>query len=320
MQYRQLTLEQRYQIHALRANGNSNGQIAKTLKVHRSTIGRELKRNFIPNGYRPGFAQKLAMNRRIKAGKGRLKIKGELKRLIESKLRYAWSPEQISGRLKKELSISISAESIYRHIVRDMRAGGKLRYALRLYRSRRRRYTGYQRRLNPRDDRKSIDLRPESANARKRIGHWERDLVEGKRGKPSLLTIIDRRSRYALIRKIKSKTSVEVSCATKAALRKKPHKTITNDNGVEFSDPLDLEKKLKTNIYFCRPYASWQRGSIENLNGLIRQYFPKKTDFSGVTANTIQLLQNTLNCRPRKTLNFLTPHEVFHKKKTSLFD
>ena len=322
MRYNQLTLEQRYQIHSLRANGKSNAFIARRLGVHRSTIGRELHRNRVSNvdsRYMPAFAQKTLAQRRFDAGKSRRKVKGELKTFIEEKIRYCWSPEQISGRLKRELGINLSHEAIYRHIVRDMREGGDLRYCLRLYRSRRKRFTGYQRRLAPAEDRRPITSRPKGANSRRSLGHWERDLVEGRRGKFSLLSIVDRKSRFTLVKKVTSKESEEVNAATAKALRRKPRKSITNDNGREFSYPEQLEKKLKTKIFFCRPYASWERGTVENTNGLIRQYFPKKTDFNKVKDEVLELLENSLNLRPRKTLKFLTPHEVFYKKKLSLF-
>lgn len=321
MAYRQLTLEQRYQIHALRTTGKCNAEIARELGVHRSTIGREITRNRISASqpqYKPSFAQKLVQKRRRDAGKGRLRIVGELEKIIEQKLRLAWSPQQISGRLKHELAVSISHESIYRHLIRDMRNGGTLRYYLRLYRTRRRRYTGYKRFIY-RAKRKFIELRPDAANERSEVGHWERDLVIGARGKAALLTITDRHSRFTIVRKVRAGSADEVGRTTFKALKKHSCHSITNDNGREFSDHNELEVKLKTNIYFCNPYSSWERGTVENMNGLIRQYFPKGTDFTSTSRDTLERLENSLNHRPRKTLDYLTPHEVFRRTKTSLF-
>jgi transposase, IS30 family len=326
MSYRQLTLDERYQISALRLRNFSPAEIARMLGRSRSTITRELRRNEVElqrdDGpairYQPIEADQRTRKRRVAKGIAARKIQGELREIVESKLRQAWSPEQISGRLRHEFARQVSTETIYQHVIRDAaERDGTLRYCLR--------FGGYkQHRLRkskrgPRNARKRhIDDRPDAANERRELGNWERDCVLGTRGGSALLTMVDRKSRFSRVRHV-AKVAVEhVAKATVDALRRLELATITNDNGNEFERALELEKTLGVRIYFCDPSSPWQRGSIENFNGLLRQFVPKHTNIDKLPSWAASTLEDTLNHRPRKTLGFHTPHEVFFNTRMKL--
>ena len=323
MSYQQLTLDERYQIQTLLKLKYSHSEIGRHLGRHRSTICRELRRNSDRTCVRPYLAkraQRLAHGRRVAKGEASRKIRGHLKRLVEQKLRLSWSPEQISGRLRLERGIRISHETIYQHILRDTRQRGFLRYCLRFGGYKHHRFKKSKRAERTRLRKNWLDERPEAANERRELGHWERDCVLGKRGGAALLTIIDRRARFTRIRRVAKVNAAEVAAATISALR--PHrdltKTVTNDNGVEFQKDDSLQKKLRVPIYFTAPSAPWQRGSVENANGLIRQYVPKGTDIRSLPDFATEALEETLNFRPRKILGFKTPHEVFFNQSVRL--
>ena len=309
MAYKQLTQEQRYQIYALLKSGQNKSDIATVLDVDKSTITRELKRNRGKRGYRPKQAHRKALSRRKKTKK---KIKAEDWVIVEERIRQDWSPEQISGWLKKNTSISISHEWIYQYIYADKQAGGDLHKHLRCQKKYRKRYGGKDRRGKIRN-RVSIDERPEIVEQRKRLGDWEGDTIIGKGRRQAIVTLVERKSRYTLIEKVENLTAEATEKAILSLL--KPYHlqtlTITFDNGKEFANHQEIAQQLQADTYFAHPYASWERGTNENTNGLIRQYFPKGSDFSPITTGQLVFVKERLNHRPRKCLDFQTPLTVF---------
>ena len=321
LKYTQLTQEERYQIEALLKARRSVAEVAAELGRHRSSIAREIRRNAVHRStYRAKHASDLTHDRRVNKGERSRKIRADLQIVVEEKLRASWSPEQISGRLRLESGVSLSHETIYQHVLRDARGGGFLRYCLRFGGYKHHRFKKSTTAARTRQRKKWLKDRPAAANSRSELGHWERDCVLGKRGGDALLTLVDRRSRYTRIRHLKKVNSTTVSAETQAAL--KPHaavsKSITNDNGSEFERDEDLQCKLGFNIYFTEPGKPWQRGSIENLNGLVRQYVPKSANLDQAPAWLPEALERTLNQRPRKVLGFKTPSEVFFDQQDEL--
>lgn len=314
--YIQLTQEQRYQIYALKKTGHSSSEIGEVIGVHKSTVSRELKRNRGRRGYRPQQAQSLAMGRRQK---GAPRITGEIWTLVEKLLKQDWSPEQISGRLKKEQSICISHERIYQYILKDKRAGGDLYRHLRCQKKRRKRYGKYDRRGKLPNCR-SIEERPAIVNARKRLGDREGDTLIGRRHKPVLVTLTERKSRFSLLGKVPQRTAQAVQDQIHRLLLPVADKThtLTSDHGKEFAYHQQIAERLHLKFYFAHPYAAWERGTNENTNGLLRQYFPKKDDFQAVSHKQIEQAMSRLNFRPRKSLRFKTPFEVFFHSSVAL--
>jgi len=314
--YKQLAYEQRYQISFMLKMGFSQTKIANEISVHRSTISRELRRNRGKRGYRPKQAHQMALNRRNKANYRFPPITWDL---IESLIRMDWSPEQISGWLKNRQDFHISHEWIYQHILVDKQNDGDLYQHLRCQKKRRKRYGSYDRR-GKLPNRVSIDQRPAEVETRQRLGDWEVDTMIGKRHKQALVTLIERKSRLVLMRKVEQRTAGAVEDVITHLLEPWTHDvhTITADNGKEFAHHEQIAKKLKTEFYFAHPNAAWERGSNENVNGLIRQYFPKKQSFVNITNDETELVTNLLNFRPRKCLDFKTPIEVFLELSVAL--
>jgi IS30 family transposase len=310
--YKQLTREQRYQIEALKKEGFLNKAIAQNLNVAASTISREFRRNTGQRGYRPKQAHQKAVERRLEAVKA-IKMTPPLIQLIEEKIRFDCSPEQISGTLKLENNIAISHETIYQHVWQDRKRGGDLYLHLRqAYKKRRKKYASKDKRGQIKN-RVSIEERPPEVEDKARIGDFEIDTVIGKNHQGALVTIVDRKSKFTLIKKVESKHAEGVTAALIELLE--PYKgsihTITADNGKEFAGHEEVAQALGANVYFAHPYCSWERGLNENTNGLIRQYFPKGTMFENITPEEISNVMYRLNNRPRKTLNYRTPHAVF---------
>ena len=309
MQYTQLTREQRYQIKVLLDIGCKRTKIAQQLGVNKSTISRELRRNHGRRGYRPKQAQEKAMERRRKKVQPNILL--ETWQLIETKIQLDWSPEQISGWLKRSCVSSVSPEWIYQYVYADKRAGGTLHKHLRCQKRRRKRYGQYDRRgIIP--ARRSIEMRPEAVNLRKRLGDWESDTIIGKRHLGAVVTLTERKSRFTLIRKVTQKSAELVGQAVIDLLSWVRHlETITSDNGKEFAAHQNISKELLIDFFFAHPYAAWERGSNENANGLIRQYLPKERDLLTVSAHEEIMIMDRLNLRPRKCLDYRTPFEVF---------
>jgi len=319
--YHHLTQQQRYTIQDLFELGKTHKFIANEVGVDRSTISREISRHRNGRGgYKAKGAHAHAVGARTSIFDYPRKIKGLLEQVIIEKLLFGWSPEQISGRLKLENSDwSISHESIYNWIYKTNPQYKKI---LRREGKRQRRGNTRKRRWVGKEPRKSITERPVACAERAETGHWERDLVEGIRGHSALLVIVDRKSKLTVLEKVDSHYAEHVNEKTNngLALRQLNVDSMTNDNGIEFGQQADLEIKLKAPVFFCHPYSSWERGTVENTNGLIRQVFPKKTNFDKVTNDELQQVENMLNFRPRKTLNYETPHEFHYEEKTKLIN
>lgn len=315
--YQQLTQEERYQIHALKKAGHTPQEISEVLVRSPSTISRELKRNRGGRGYRPQQAQRLATERRLAIAQPR--IPDEVWRLVEALIRKDWSPQQVSGRLQREQGIRVSHEWIYQHVFADKANGGDLHAHLRCRKRRRKRYGTYSRRGQiPNQVR--IDQRPEVVEAKTRLGDWEGDTVIGAGHRGALVTLVERKSSFTEIGCVKRKTAVLVREEVVEMLiphQKRVH-TVTFDNGKEFADHEAIAEALKTEVYFAHPNASWERGLNENTNGLIRQYFPKNRNLQEVTQAERRHAMQRLNHRPRKKLDFKTPHEVFFERDTLL--
>jgi len=309
--YTQLTQEQRYQIYAFMQTQQTQSAMAALLGVHKSTISREVRRNRGQRGYRPQQAHDLAVTRR--QAKVRSRIDGGTWRRIDTRLQEEWSPEQISGWLKREHFAPVSPEWIYRHILKDKAHGGDLHHHLQCHKRRRKRYGSYDRR-GQLVNRISIDARPALVNERRRVGDWEVDTIIGVGHQQALVSLTERYSRLTLLQKVTRKTAEEVSAAVRtllAPLAAWVH-TLTSDNGKEFADHERIAEDLDAAFFFAHPYASWERGLNENTNGLVRQYFPKHRWFTTLTPQEVKVVMHKLNHRPRKGLGFRTPHEVFY--------
>ena len=317
MSYRQLTQEQRYQIGAFLRTGMKKSEIARMTGVDRSTVWREIKRNSTPHRYNPSRAIRLTRERH--QWKRKRGVDRETLMRVEMLLCRGWSPEQISARLKIEGLGAISHETIYHHIYQNKQKGGDLYVYLRRRHKYRKRSGKYSSRKGW-DTRRPIAERPLIVDERSRIGDWEADTIIGRERKGGILSLVERRSRYCLLKKIPTKSAPAVAEAICSSLFPVKNKvlTITSDNGIEFMRHQTIAKTLNADFFFADPYSSWQRGTNENTNGLVRQYFPKKTDFTDLSDSDIQLVNNRLNNRPRKVLAFRTPNEVFYNHFVAL--
>lgn len=311
--YHQLTREERYTITGLRIAGFSQAEIARHMGRSPSTICRELQRNRTTHDgmYRAEKAQKYALARRRRARR-RSWFSHAQWRQVDAWLRQRWSPEQISGHLSDIGLWRISHETIYRHILWDKKVGGTL------YKSMRIMAKVCRKRYNSKDSRgvlagkRHISTRPVEAEQRLCLGHWEGDTVIGGDRHHSILTFLERKSGYAVIKKLRSRTTEQVTRAASAAMAEHAFHTLTLDNGTEFHDYRVLEARFPVTCYFATPYHSWERGANENLNGLIRQYLPKGVCMSTLTQAECDWIADELNSRPRKRLNFKTPKEIYH--------
>jgi IS30 family transposase len=312
MNYTHLTREERYQIYALKKAGHTQSEIAKVLERSPSTISRELSRNRGGRGYRPKQAHRLACERHASNAR---QIDEATWRFAKARLREDWSPDQISNHA------DISHETVYQRVYADKRAGGSLWKHLRCQKQRRKRY-GKRDLRGTIPNRLSIEQRPAVVEKRSRIGDWEADTVIGKNHKQAIVRLVERKSGYTLIRKVERRTADVVSRTMTKLL--KPYQsrvhTITSDNGKEFAGHEKVARALRVDFYFAHPYASWERGTNENTNGLIRQYFPKGMDFTSITQQEISHVMKRLNNRPRKRLGYLTPAQVFFKSGVALQD
>jgi transposase, IS30 family len=305
MNYTQLTYEQRYQICALVKAGQNQSQIARLMGCHKSTISRELRRNQGRKKYYAKLATKLAAERQRNSHRPR--IAALTWRTVERYLRQKWSPEQIQGKLQKQQQPTVSHERIYQYVYADKRSGGTLHSHLRSQKAQRKRARWYQRRGQI-PNRTSIEQRPQIVAAKRRLGDWARH-------QGAILSMTERKSKLIRLRKLDGKTARELrqeSIKLLLPLKARVH-TITLDNGKEFCEHQAIATALQARIYFAHPYASWERGLNENSNGLIRQYFPKKYDFTSITNAQLRHVEEQLNNRPRKSLGYRTPNEVFFK-------
>jgi len=316
--YKQLTYKERYQIYALLKEGLNYTQIANNIGYSKSTISREIQRNSKNNNYHPDSASIETYTRHRDKTKF-VKITKIVKKYIHKYLKKDWTPEQVAGQLKRENLVDISHEAIYQYIYKNKKSGGRL-YLLLVHKAKKyNKRSGIYNSRGEINNRVSIHKRPKVVDNKTRIGDWEVDLIIGKYHKGSIVTIVDRKSKFTLMRKLPTKEAIGVTNAIIELLypiRDITH-TITSDNGKEFSLHETVSKSLDIDFYFCDPYSSWQRGLNENTNGLIRRYIPKKTEFENISDNEIMMIQDKLNHRPRKTLGYKTPFELFFKEISS---
>lgn len=349
MKYRHLEHKDRKRISRLKSYGYSYAKIGRLTGFNKSTISRELKRNgaiinrdmkFYKKMYldmklyeeyerirhEPDYelflkyecrrADELAKYRRQRAGTSRTRIKRVTVEWIIEKLKIGWTPQQISGRSKSRGPQDVSHEYIYRLIIRDKRNGGKLYRLLKRFGKRKRRISerSYTKEIIP--GRIGIENRPSVVKKRKRLGDLEGDLIVGGCQKSYLLTVVDRCSRQVVIEPLMKRDRKSVETAFIKAIHRLPSaKTLTLDNAREFSCHVEISKQLGIKVYFCNPYSSYERGTIENTNGIIRRTFPKKTDFRKIPRKKVAALEKTLNTTPRKILNYLTAEEVVSKHR-----
>ena len=314
MSYTQLTERQRYQMSTLLNSGFSKTYIAKQLNVYPSTMTREIKRNSGLRGYRPKQANEQALARRHGSRKNQ-RFTDELQAIIRKYLEQKWSPEQITGYLKSTGGNWVSHERIYQFIKDDQLSGGTLYKHLRHSSKKRKKRYGAPDRRGEIKNRVSIDKRPKIVEKRERLGDWELDTMIGKSHKGALVTIVDRCSLKTLIKKVPSKHApiVTAACIEKLAPYAAISTTATVDNGKEFAGHQEIAKALGIDVYFAHPYSSWERGTNENTNGLIRQYIPKGSSFDKYDDEYIAFVEDQLNNRPRKCLDYLTPNQYFDR-------
>ena len=308
MTYKHLSQAERYQIYALMKAGHDQSQIAKLLDRHKSTISRELSRNTGSRGYRPKQACEMSADR-AQHSRNAPTVEPWVREAACALLCIQWSPEQIASQLP------ISHETVYQHVYADKAQGGTLWKHLRCQKQKRKRYASGRDRRGQIPNRRPLSERPLHIEARRQVGHWECDTVIGASHKGAVVTMVERKSGYAVMAKVEKKTSELVSSAIVDKLQPLAArvKTLTFDNGKEFAGHAHIDQQLQSSAYFARPFASWERGSNENLNGLLRQYVPKKRAMSTVSDEEIRMIQNRLINRPRKRLGFKTPSEVFHQ-------
>ena len=312
MAYVQLSLDERVEIAALKRQGATLSAIGRELGRSKATISRELKRNWDRTSYRPVRADEMCGWRRR-----RVRRKPHFSRsdfaLVRDQLRKDHSPEQASRQLRDQGLLSISHETIYRYVWRDLAQGGMLWKLLRQQGKQRRKRYGSKDNRGKLAGKRLIDRRPAEANDRLCVGHWEIDIVLGRGSTDCVVTLVDRKSRYVFIGKLAARTVEEVNRVVIAFIKRHPGKvkTITADNGTEFHGYEEIEEATGVRFYFAHPYHSWERGTSENTNGLIRQYLPKGTSFRLVTQADCNRIALRLNNRPRKILKFRTPESRF---------
>lgn len=309
-----LTLTIRCQIFALKESGIKQKVIAEIVKKHSSTISKELKRNLHKDKYSAEEAHKIAISRRKASTKQQPKLTPNIIQLILEKLtNEQWSPEQISGWLQKELSIKISHERIYQHIWQDKKDGGKLYVHLRRRGKRYHKRSGVYAGRGCIPGRIDIDERPKIVEEKSRVGDFEIDTIVGSKHRGAILSIVDRKTKLTKLVLLKKATASAVAEALikRLAPIKEHVLTITSDNGKEFAAHKIVAQTLDAGFFFAKPYHAWERGLNENTNGLVRQYFPKGSSFVKLSKRKLADVENKLNNRPRKLLNFTTPNKLF---------
>lgn len=322
--YYHLTRDQRCQIDALNKRGDSKVRIAESIGVHPSTIGRELKRNSSKRTktkkleYEYAEAHKKSQRKRRRASCRTNKMTSEIRSLVKMKLSFQWSPEQISGWLLLNNMIKVSHETIYKMVWKDKRKGGFL------YKNLRHHHKPYQKRGRAKNKncciprRVDIDFRPKIVELKERIGDWEVDTIVGKGHNGAIVTMVDRASKLTKLCLVQRKTSTNIAEAIISKLQPMNAYviTITADNGGEFAKHEEVSKELRAEFYFSKPYHAWERGLNEHTNGLIRQYIPKYSNLlTDCSEMQIKEIEDLLNNRPRKVLNYLTPLEAFERLK-----
>lgn len=317
--YQQLRNEERFYIWQARREGNTQTHIAKALGRHPSTICRELKRNTYAqcHMYTYHWAMQIVKHRKHRANRHKYrKLNDAIAPVITQLVRQYLSPEQVSGYLKQHYAMSLSHETIYRFIYRDATRKAALKPFLRQGGKHRRKRYGSGARASTIPNRISITERPKEVEAKTRLGDWECDTVIGQDRKSVLVTVVDRASLYTACSRVLSRSAPVVGDAIIRLLHpfKERVKTLTFDNGSEFVKHETIARALEATTYFAHPYASWERGINENTNGLLRQFFPKRTDFRKVSWQKVKEAVDNLNNRPRKTRGYRTPNQLFNNQ------
>lgn len=324
MPYKHITSVQRAELGALLRAGLKKQDIAKQLGKDRTSIWRERTRNKLnlegsKTGYNAQMAQFCTKQRRVSANQRFRKIEHneELQRYIFRKLKLRWTPEEITGTLKEDFGFTVlSHQTIYQYIYDERPEWTKyLRHKKNKYR--RRKGTTERLRKLEESKKKRIDTRPSVVEKRTRVGDWEGDTIVGKEKTKRILTMVERKSGKLLAAKLETATAAEVREKTKMLLQRVPQakkRTITYDNGSEFADHELIERDNKLDVYFAYPYHSWERGSNENTNGLLRQFFPKGSPFASITQKQLDQVVKLINNRPRKRHHYRTPEEVFNER------
>ncbi len=321
-QYKQLMIDERDLIAVHHANGFSISEIAGMLNRNKSTISRELTRNGSKSSkiYLSSQAHKRAKNRKKQAAmKDELKCH-KIRNFVKNKLKEGWTPQIIAGELAlNPQKLKISHESIYLYIYK--KRPDLVQYLPRSHKKRFKRVPKSNQKNNRIPNRISIDQRPKEINDRSEFGHWESDAVVSQQSKVALAVLIERVSKLVKIKKIKRNKANMFSKAIIRRMKDLPacaRRSITYDNGSENTQHELINDQLNTDSYFCNPYHSWEKGSVENVNGLIRRFLPKKTDFAKITHKRIKEIEFLLNNRPRKCLGFRTPNQVFLEQSVAL--
>jgi len=326
MPYNHLSLQERYVISHLKVHGLTFREIGRRLGRHHATISREVRRNgprYDGGVYWYDMAQPRAEQRRRLARHYRRMSNTRLYGYVTNRLKSEWSPEQIAERLKldypEDRRMRISAETVYQWIFRDAADGGALHEHLRRRRRKRRKQGRYGTGRGLIPGRVSIAERPHIVASRERFGDWEGDTLVGAGGQSAIASHVERKSRYLIATTLADRTAAALATQTIRAFRRIPkawRKTLTVDNGKEFARFKHIEAKTGLVVFFADAYAAWQRGTNENTNGLLRQYFPKGCDFRKVSVQDLERAVKKINHRPRKCLGYQTPHEVFRLAKS----
>ena len=314
--YNQLSHNDRLCIEECLKNGTRPARIAETLKRHPSTIYREIRRNSMPRHYSARIAQQAVKQRQTNTNAA--KMRAELWAQIAGALKATHSPEEIAGRMRLERVSGVCTQTIYNHVRKQSNTSNFYRLCLR------RKGKPYKRKVRIEPENKGFlrihDL-PAKALTRRKMGFWEGDLVEGKIGTGFIATFVERHSRYTMAAKLERKLVSQFNAAARdvfADVDNSLLRGISYDRGTEMSGYRDLQQVLQCGVYFCDPGSPWQRGTNENTNGLLRESFPKGTDFRRIGQEQVDAALKLLNNRPRKRLNFRTPDEVFFRRPLAL--
>ena len=313
------TFERRQILDRLNREQRSKAEMAEILGCDRSTIYRELNRNSGGRGYRPRQAQNKADERRLACRREPKMNDPQLKKQVTRALKKKWSPDQIAGWLRQESPRDaggrVSHQTIY-----DWLAAEAPELRVHLRRGRRRSQRETRGRI---PNCVGIEGRPKAVDAKQRYGDWEGDTVVSPGRRSGVVTMVERKSQYLRVRRtasLKSLPTMRAACRGLANLPTGLRRTMTLDNGKEFAQHQVLTDRLDVDVYFAQPYASWQRGLNENTNGLLRQFFPKGTDFARISHRQVARAEKLINERPRKSLGYKTPSEIFHKKRAAFED
>lgn len=311
-----LCAENRKVIANMKQAGKTQNEIAQAVGFSQSSISKELSRNQGERGYRPSQAERLATERKRRKRTRPKVMVGVIKDEVEARLRMKHSPDQISKSLALQ-DLKVSHETIYQHIADDRKAGGDLSLNLRINGGRRYRRRCKIGRGEKIPNRVDIEERPAVVSSRKRYGDWEADLIQGRAGSGFLLSVYERKSRIGKLHLLPDKSSAETLKGIVTVLYGLKVSSITYDNGLEFARHELINELLECESYFCKPYRSWEKGGVENYNGLVRQYFPKGHDFAAITPERLLEVEEEINHRPRNILAYQSPNDHLDQLRAS---